>query len=563
MWTSLWLRITRRLADVDATRPGIITFGNGTLKGMEPRLQPLARDLGRILKALSGLLFLSIVIPLVWGEYYAIPALLLSGVIPLTIGYLLTRRYPEPEDLGKLHGMMIAASGWFFVAIFGTFPFLLIAWTVALDPFGGPLVVPASADTPTLAAFRDPLNSFFESMSGITGTGLTMTDNEGALPATLQWWRTFIEWTGGVGVIVLTTAILARPGSGSLTLYESEARSKKIHPSIVSTVRTIWWIFILFTFLSITILWLAGMPAWDAINHGMTGLATGGFSVTDASIGEYNSPAIDFAMIPVMILGSIAFPVHYLVLQGDLRNLYADLQTRWIWGYFTIGSIGLIGLLLLDGTYQTAQVAVTDGMVLTGFAATLFQTVRFGLFQFVSAASCTGFGTTGIGDWSPQAQLAMSLAMFVGAAAGSTVGGIKLIRAITLIRGTIFRIQDVFVPESAIRYLKLDDRRLSEDELSREFEEAAIIAFLWMLFLGVALVVLLLTVSQSFTLANAIFEVASAQGNVGLSSGITGPNMPTPAKVVFLFNMWIGRLEIIPVLVLLRSLFDISGMYNE
>jgi trk system potassium uptake protein TrkH len=530
---------------------------------MVRELQALAPNLGRILKALGGMVFVSVLVPLVWGEYYAIPALVLSGLVPLGLGYTLTARYAEPANLGKLHGMMIAASGWFLVGLFGSLPFYLIAWTVALDPANGALGVRPSVDTPTLAAFRHPLNSVFESMSGITGTGLTMTDDESALPRTLQWWRTFMEWIGGVGVIVLTTAILARPGSGSLTLYESEARSEKIHPSVVSTVRTIWWIFILFTFLSISLLWLAGMPPWDAVNHGMTGLATGGFSVTDASIGEYDSPAIDFAMLPVMVLGSIAFPVHYLMLRGDLRNLYTDLQTRWIWGYFTLGSTALVGLLLLDGTFETSQVAVADGVVLTGFAATLFQTIRFGVFQFVSAASCTGFGTTGIGDWSPQAQLTLSLAMVTGAAAGSTVGGIKLIRAITLLKGTAFRIRGVFLPTSAIRSLELDGRRLSEDELSREFEEAAIIAFLWMIFLGVGLAILLLTVDSSFTLANAIFEVASAQGNVGLSSGITGPDMPTAAKVVFLFNMWIGRLEIIPVLVLLRGLFDVFDLYGE
>jgi trk system potassium uptake protein TrkH len=293
----------------------------------------------------------------------------------------------------------------------------------------------------------------------------------------------------------------------------------------------------------------------------MTGLSTGGFSVTDASIGEYGEPLIEFAMVPVMILGSIAFPVHYLVLQGDLRNLYADLQTRWLWGYYAVGTVALIWLLLSNGTFRTDQVVVA-GTALTGVEATLFQSVRYGLFQFVSAASCTGFGTTGTGGWSAASQLTMSSAMVVGAAAGSTVGGIKLIRFITLVKGTAFRIRGVFYPESAVRYLRLDGRKLSEDELSREFEEAAIIGFLWFVFLGVGLAVLLLTIPAEFTLENAIFEIASAQGNVGLSSGITGPGMPTPAKVVFLFNMWIGRLEIIPVLVLLRGLFERGGVYE-
>ena len=368
-------------------------------------------------------------------------------------------------------------------------------------------------------------------MSGFTGTGLTMTDNEAVLPATLQWWRSFTEWIGDVGVIVLTTAVLARPGSGSLTLYESEARSERIHPSIVSTVRTIWWIFLLFTFLSVALLWLAEMPLWDAINHAMTGLATGGFSITDDSIATYDSALIDFALFPVMILASIAFPIRYLILQGDLRNFYTDLQTRWAFGFFAIETVGLIAVLLADGTYETA-----------------FEAIRYGAFQFVAAASCTGFQTASdLGTtWSPTAHLIVSLGMVVGAAAGSTVGGIKLIRAITLVKGTTYRIEGIFSPERAIRRFRIGDRKLTDTEASREFEEAAITAFLWVVFLGVGSFVLLAVISPEFTLENVLFEVASAQGNVGLSSGITGAEMPTIAKVMFLFNMWIGRLEIIP-----------------
>ncbi|WP_248903931.1 TrkH family potassium uptake protein [Halocatena marina] len=503
---------------------------------MNPRLRTILFDLGRILQALSGMMFLSVAVPIVWGEYYTIPSLLISGGLALGLGIVICEWIGEAGEPGKLHGMMIAASGWFFVALLGSLPFVLIAWTVRLDPSW--LAVPTDADTATLAAFRAPLNGVFESMSGFTGTGLTMTVHENELPRTLQWWRSFTEWVGGVGVIVLTTAILSRPGSGSLTLYESEARSEKIHPSIVSTVRTIWWIFVLFTFVSIALLWLAGMPIWDAINHAMTGLATGGFSVTDNSIGTYQNAVIEFALIPVMILGSIAFPVHYLILQGDLRNLYRDLQTRWVFIFFGVGSTVLTVLLYHTGPYQT-----------------LFQSFRSGLFQFVSAASCTGFQTAAIGQtWAPITQLTMTFGMFVGAAAGSTVGGIKLIRLLTLGKGTAYRIMSVFYPASAVRRFEIDGRTLSDVELSREFEEAAIITLLWLVFLVIGLVGLLLLVPQRFTLGNVIFEIASAQGNVGISTGITGPTMSTAAKVLLMFNMWIGRLEIIPVLVLLRSI---------
>ena len=516
---------------------------------MNGAVATVGRDIGRILEALGGLMLVSLVVPVVWGEYFALPALLVSALVPLGLGRLLYRRFQGAEAPGRFHGMIVAASGWFSVGLFGSLPFFLIAWSVQLGVPG----VTTPAQTATLAAFTEPLNAVFESMSGFTGTGLTMTDNEEVLPRTLQWWRTFSEWVGGVGVIVLTTAILSRPGSGSLTLYESEARSKKIHPSIVSTVRTIWWIFILFTFLSILALWLAGMPIWGAINHGMTGLATGGFSITDNSIATYDTVAIDFVLLPVMLLGSIAFPVHYLILQGDLRNLYSDLQTRWVFGYIGIGSVLLWGLLYFAGPYETPFIAL-----------------RYGLFQFVSAATCTGFQTAvdatnvALGRWPSYAQLTVTFGMFVGGAAGSTAGGIKLIRGLTLVKGIRYQIGDVFYPESAVRRLEINDRRLNEKEASREFMEAAIIVILWITFLVVGTFLLLLTLpSGEYSLANVLFEVASAQGNVGLSSGITGPeSLPTVGKIAFLFHMWIGRLEIIPVLVMLRTVFTRGGLYQ-
>lgn len=153
--------------------------------------------------------------------------------------------------------------------------------------------------------------------------------------------------------------------------------------------------------------------------------------------------------------------------------------------------------------------------------------------------------------------------MIVGGAAGSTVGGIKLIRALTLAKGIQYQIARVFYPKNAIRRLEINDRRLNEEDASREFMEAAIIAILWIVFLVIGTFVLLLSLpATEYSLANILFEVASAQGNVGFSSGITVPDsLPSIGKITFLFHMWIGRLEIIPVLVTLRLLFKRGGLY--
>jgi len=509
----------------------------------------VGRDVGRIVQAISLMMLISVVVAAVNGEFFAVPAFGVSAGIMGGLGTGLVRRYRGADAPQKREAMVTAATAWALVGVLGGLPFLLIAWTIQVDP------LPVWTNTPpmdtTTAIFLNPLDAVFESMSGFTGTGLTVAAVEEELPRSLHWWRSFIEWVGGVGVIVLTVAVLRRSGSsGSYTLYESEARSEKIHPSIVTTVREIWKIFMGLTLASILLFLLVGMPLWDAINHGMTGIATGGFSVHAASIGHYDSPLIEYATVPVMVAGSIAFPVHYLIFKGEIRNLYADLQTRWVFIWFSVGSLALTGVLYASGQY-----------------ATLEETFRIGLFQFVSATSNTGFGTATIGNgteqvWSTGATLLACVGMLTGAAAGSTVSGLKLIRVITLIRGTAWQIRNVFQPQTAVRYLQIGERRLGEEQAQREFTEAAVVFLFWIAFLGIGVAVLLSVLSPAHPLEYVIFDVMSAQSNVGLDSGITGPDMPAIAKGMLIINMWVGRLEIIPVAVLLGSIFKRLDLYR-
>ena len=231
---------------------------------MRAQYQTIIRDTSRIVQAVSLMLVVSMGIAISNGEYFAVPAFALAALLVGTLGTAGKRLFADAAPPGKLEAMITAAVGWGVTGLVGSFPFLLIAWTVALEPYPAWMNTPPM--NPTVAAFRHPLNAVFESMSGFTGTGLTMASVEEKLPRSLHWWRSVTEWIGGVGVIVLTVAILSRPGSGSYTLYESEARSEKIHPSVVSTVQEIWRIYLGLTIGSIVLLLAVGMPLWDAIN---------------------------------------------------------------------------------------------------------------------------------------------------------------------------------------------------------------------------------------------------------------------------------------------------------
>ena len=487
----------------------------------------ILRDLGLLIPVVGLMALLSLIVPVVFGESFVLAPFVITAGTSFALGALLY--FPLRKVAGDTqlkHGLIIAAFGWLLVAALGSMPFILTA-----------LMVDPSASSETLQYFKDPASAFFESISGYTGTGLTMAARADLLPKSLQWWRSFTEWIGGMGVIVLMLAILAgpRPGAATHSLYYAEARAERIHPSINSTLRTMWWIFLLYTFISVVALWGAGMPMWESINHAMTGVSTGGFSVTANSIASYDSVAIELVLIPIMLLGAISFAVHYEMMRGNGRILWRDFQTRW---FLLITLIG-VAVVTLE------NLGVIGGL----------QSLRESAFQLVSSITCTGFQTANLGTWSPTGKLLLSAAMFIGGAAGSTAGGIKVMRMLILMKGVQWRFRKIVSPRQAIVPFRLGDSTIDESQVGQRLEDASLITFLWLVFMGLGIVVLLHNVPPDYTLSDVIFEVASAQGNVGLSVGITQPTMSLASKLTLCFNMWIGRLEIIPVLMLVRALF--------
>jgi len=465
-------------------------------------------ELGKVLRIFSFVCLFAAVIPVLFREFSAIKYFLITFGLGFASSYILTSQTVEEEPRLR-HAMILAALAWVVIPLYSSIPFMFIERMPFID-------------------------SMFESVSGWSGTGLTMVVREDQLSHTIQFWRSLMQWIGGVGVIVLMISILARPGTGAYTLYKSEGRTEKIHPSIVSTVKTIWKIFLAYTVAGVFLLWVCGMPLWDAVNHAMTGIATGGFSVVDKSIGTYDSALIDLAVIPLMIAGAVSFVVHYRIFRVNYKIFFTDPQNR---AFFLISLAGV--------TYVTLINLEISPEILSSF--------RYSCFQFLSALTCTGFQTVDkISEWSEAAKLALSIAMVIGGAAGSTVGGIKLIRLILLYKGVAWKFRKVSLSPAAIISFRLGSKSLSSEEANEEVAEAALISFLWIVFLFLGIFILLKTVPPGYTLGDVIFEVASAQGNVGLSTGITGPEMGSLAKVTLMFNMWIGRLEIIPVLMLIR-----------
>lgn len=549
------------------------------INGWPADLATITRDIGSLLLMESGLIGFSVVVALLAREWYPAAGFLIAGILTGVIGFAAQRRFAAAPAPQMKHGMVIAAAGWFSVALFGALPLLFTAYLTppaVMDTYvpGGfdtgewePIRIAGTTTLSSLAYFRNPLHAFFESMSGWTGSGLTMAVREPSLPYTVQWWRSLMQYVGGVGVIVLTVSILARPGSGSYALYQSEAREERIHPSIISTVRTVWKILLLYTALSILLLFLAiwasdygaSLPLWEvgwqAVNHAMTGLTTGGFSVTDNSIATYDSPLVEATLLPIMTLGAIAFAVHYGILWNhNVELAYEDLQTRWLFILLVSGVLVLSAQNAL-ATPSSANAFEGDWFglaTLVGMPAA--DAIRDSTFQWVSALSCTGFQSAPIGRWSAGGKVIVSIAMVIGGAAGSTVGGIKLIRAYTIGRGIRWQFSRVFLPANAVVNLRIGDRHLNREDMEREFSEAALISLLWIVLLVAGSFVLVNVSGPTFSYPDALFEVASAQGNVGLSSGITGPTMHPIAETMFLFNMWIGRLEIIPVLAFFRSI---------
>lgn len=484
-------------------------------------------DVGLLLHVPFIMALVSVLICFWFGELYAIPAFLITAIAAVLPAQLLLRLFsPKVDETRLYHAMLIAALSWGAISLIGAIPFLGVAWLHSLP-----------SEAATLFAFRNIWNALFESFSGFTGTGLTVAQDASQLPHGLQWWRSLTEWVDGVGVIILILAVL-EPEVEAGQLYSATGRQRTIADTIAQTAKNILWIYGFYTGSGILLLLVLGMPLWEAINHGLTAISTGGFSITEKGISTYGA-LIQCAIVIIMIAGAISFPVHYQLLRRRHWSiLWKNHQHR------------LLLLLLGGGTLALAlENRWSEGSFL-GIDS---------LFQWTSALTTCGFSTVEAKTWSINAKLFLSVAMLMGGATGSTVGGLKLNRILIIYRGICWQLQQRWQGASDIVYYHLNGAKLSKSEAQHKVQTAALLTVLWLVLLGIGVLSLSYFVSAEYALSDILFEVTSATSNVGLSTGISSSELPWGGKLILIVLMWMGRLEIIPALLLALSLVHHFG----
>ncbi len=433
------------------------------------------------------------------------------GSFSLVIGFCSMFFLGRPSRLGYDEALSIAAFGWLLMTFVGSLPFSLGGYPDRLSPLDG----------------------FFESMSGFTATGLTMFSDVESLPRAILFWRSFTQWIGGVGVIVLFLSILIRSSGIAAKLYKAEGRTDRISTNIVSTARRIWGIYILYTVLCIIgLVILMGInKSFDAVNVGMTCLATGGFAVTNNSIEDYPGYIAVF-LIPFMLLGGISFASHRHLLKRNFKE------------FFTIEVKAILLIIFVSSIFLMTRVNGLNSV-----------------FQTTSALTGTGFSTATIKEWDDFSKFILSILMVMGGGYGSTSSALKMIRVVIIIYAVAWVVKKFLYSRKAVIPFKIGRQTYPVEEI----RVATLYSILYIIVLCLGALAFMATQapdgfyglngSETYTAADSLFEVASAEGNVGLTTGITNSEMAGHLKVVLIIEMWVGRLEIFPVLTLLAVPF--------
>ena len=454
-------------------------------------------------------------------------AISLAGVITLFAGMLLmlvTRDHKK--EIKKREGYIVVTFGWLFMSLSGMLPYL------------------ASGAIPNVT------NAFFETISGYTTTGASILSDIESLPKGILFWRSMTHWIGGMGIIVLAIAILPLLGIGGMQLFAAEApgpSADKLHPRITDTAKRLWLIYFGFTAAETIALNLAGMSFFDAINHAMSTLSTGGFSTKNTSIAHWNdTPVIQYIIMFFMLLAGMNFVLSYFAFKGKVQKIIKDEEFR-LYMLFIIG-FTLITSLVIYFKADISESTIAHPMVL-GAGESAF---RHGLFQVLAVITTTGFVTADFTAWTSFLSVIFFGLMFLGGSAGSTAGGIKVMRHILTIKNALMEFKRTLHPNAVIP-VRYNARSVDQSIIYNILAFFILYMLSWII--GASVLGAL-----GLDFVSALGGAASALGNVGPAFGDLSPvdnfgSLPTAAKWWCGFLMLIGRLELFTVLILLTPFF--------
>jgi len=441
-------------------------------------------------------------------------ALLNSALICLGVGSLtLLATKGADKKIGKHEGFVIVSLVWVVFSFFGSLPYLF------------------SHSIPSLT------NAFFETMSGFTTTGSSILNDIESLPNGILFWRSMTQWLGGMGIIVLSLAILPIFGIGGMQLFAAEVPGPtpdKISPRISQTAKSLWIIYFGFTIAETLLLWAGGMTLFDSVNHSLTTMATGGYSTKQASIAYWSSPYIQYVIIFFMFLAGTNFTLSYLAFHGKFDKVFKNEEFKY-YILFIVGFTAIIFSGLLISTQLGFELAFRDA-----------------LFQVVSIITTTGFATADYLTWTPFLTIIIFALFFFGGSAGSTGGGIKIMRVVLLLKNSYYELRRLLHPNAVIP-VRFNRRAVSEHIITN------VLAFFMFYFIIFFLSTIVYTLIEP-DLESAMGAVATSLGNIGPGLGNVGPaenfHHVHPAGKWFLsFLMLLGRLELFTVLVLFSPAF--------
>ncbi len=441
-------------------------------------------------------------------------ALLLSGGISIATGVVLWMITTNKNTkVNKRTGYLIVFIGWLMMILFGMLPYLI------------------SGSIPNIT------DAFFETVSGMTTTGASILHDIESMPKGILYWRSLTQWIGGMGIIVLTVALFPLLGIGGVELFVAEApgpTSDKLHPRIQETAKRLWFIYVGLTILLIILLALQGMTFYDAINHGLTTMATGGFSTKNTSMMYYNVPIIQYTIITFMFIAGVNYSVIYLGLQGQFRNVWKSAEFRAYLFLVLALSIGFMFYLHFKKDLPIEQ------------------SFRDSIFQIVSIITTTGFVSADYTSYSEVITLLFFILLFCGACAGSTSGGIKLIRHLVFFKNSFLEFKRLLHPKAIIP-LRVNNVTVAPRIMTH------ILVFL-LIYLALFVIGSIIVTALGMDFLSAIGAVATSLGNVGPGIGSVGPmnnfaEVPTAAKWILGLLMLLGRLELFSILVLFTPYF--------